>query len=622
MMNSPTKYALYASGRAHGTMEKPGRMGTLGELFDPADMELQDLIAERQTDFAGTLPEALDLAALTSQGMTLFDSRGALESVVGYGELRERSMQLARRLCAGGFARGDRVAIIAETRLEFILLFFACQYAGLVPVPLNASVNLGGRDNYVRQIAFLVRNCEARALFGSAAFAEFMREAAADLPLLHVGEVAAFEALHPACAPLPEVGPDDPAYVQYTSGSTRVARGVLMTQRAVMTNLEAIIFDGLKLQPDDKFFSWLPFYHDMGLVGKLLTPVAGRVSAAYLDSRHFALRPRLWLKLIEATGATISFGPSFGYGLCARRMRDGEGARYDLSRWRIAGIGAEMIRIRTIQEFLAAVAGSGFVPQALLPCYGMAEVGLAISFSELRTGVESDLVDRSQVMDDRLAVPVCRNSRIPALEFVVCGRPLAGIAVEVRDADRILLPDRVVGTVWARTDSVMTGYLNNPEATADALFGGWLNTGDLGYMIDGKLVITGREKDLIIVNGRNYWPQDLEYIAEQYPGVRSGDAMAFSLQEGDVGERVVMLVQCRETDPDAREEMRMQIESRVRTEFGCDCDVELVEAHTLPRTSSGKPSRSRARADYAASRGIAGNDAGGWQHLMAKAVAQ
>jgi len=608
-------------------------MATGGRPTERGDMELRDLIAERQTnftsmrtvacmqaDFASTLPEALDLAAHTRHGMTLFDSRGVPEVEISYRALRERAIELARRMVTAGFLQGERVAIVAETRLEFVITFFACQYAGLVPVPLNASVNLGGRDNYVRQISFLVRNCDACALFGSENFSEFMTSAAAGLRLRHLGTLEQFEAAHAPTGLLPVVRPADHAYVQYTSGSTRVARGVLMTQQAVMSNLRAIIFDGLKLTPDDRFFSWLPFYHDMGLVGKLLTPVAGRVSVAYLDSRHFALRPRLWLKLVQDTGATISFGPSFGYGLCARRMREGEGASYDLSRWRAAGIGAEMIRMRTIEEFLQAVRGSGFDPKALLPCYGMAEVGLAISFSELGRGVRADVVDRTQCMDSRLAIPACRSGALPTLEFVVCGRPLAGITIEVRDADREPLPDRVVGTIWARSESVMTGYLNNPEASAEALDGDWLNTGDLGYMVDGHLVITGREKDLIIVHGRNYWPQDLEYVAEQYPGVRAGDAMAFSLQDGDAGERVVMLVQCRDTDPAAREAMRLQIESRVRSEFACDCHVELVEAHTLPRTSSGKPSRSRARADYAASRGISGNDVGGWQYLMARAA--
>ena len=557
-------------------------------------------------DFATTLTEALDRAAAGAAGLTFHDSRGAVEHTLSYSDLRDQAVVLARRLRGAGLVPGERVAVIAETRSEFVKVFFGCQYAGLVPVPLNASVNLGGRDAYVRQLAFLLENSEARAFFGSTGFAEFMHEAATGVALRFAGTLDAFEAAHAPTGELATVTPADDAYVQYTSGSTRVARGVLMTQRAVMTNLAQILFDGLCVTPEDRFFSWLPFYHDMGLVGKLLTPIAGGLPVAYLDSRHFALRPRLWLKLVQDSRATISFGPSFGYGLCARRLREGEGAGYDLSAWRIAGIGAEMIRKRTIQEFVAAVEGSGFDARSLLPCYGMAEVGLAISFSPLASGVRADVIDRARCVENRVAIPACARAKGATLEFVYCGRPLAGVTVEIRGARGERLPDRAIGAVWARTDSVMTGYLNNPEATREALHGPWLNTGDLGYMIDGNLVITGREKDLIIVHGRNYWPQDLEYIAEQYPGVRSGDAMAFALEDGDVGERVVMLVQCRETDLDQREKMRNQIESRVRAEFGCDCLVELVEAHALPRTSSGKPSRSRARADYAASRGLFG----------------
>jgi fatty-acyl-CoA synthase len=574
--------------------------------------------------FATTLTEALDRAAISAAGLTFYDSRGAVEHTLSYAELRDHALALARRLRGAGLQQGDRVAVIAETRPEFVKVFFGCQYAGLVPVPLNASVNMGGRDAYIRQLAFLLQNSEARALFGSLGFAEFMSEASAGVPLRYVGTLETFEAVHPASGELATVTPADDAYVQYTSGSTRVARGVLMTQRAVMTNLAQILFDGLRVTPEDRFFSWLPFYHDMGLVGKLLTPMAGGLSVAYLDSRHFALRPRLWLKLVQDSRATISFGPSFGYGLCARRLRAGEGAGFDLSRWRVAGIGAEMIRKRTIEEFVEAVEGSGFDARSLLPCYGMAEVGLAISFSPLASGLRADVVDRTRCVEHRVALPTCGRAKSGTLEFVHCGRPLAGVTIEIRGARGERLPDRMIGTVWARTDSVMSGYLNNPEATREALHGPWLNTGDLGYLVDGNLVITGREKDLIIVHGRNYWPQDLEYIAEQFPGVRSGDAMAFSLEDGDIGERVVMLVQCRETDLDQREKMRNQIEARVRAEFGCDCLVELVEAHTLPRTSSGKPSRARARADYAASRGLFGPAPVGdraWQQVPVRAQA-
>lgn len=551
---------------------------------------------------ASTLPEALDQAASTAHGMTFYDGRGRVAARASFAELRDRARDLGRRLLGLDVAKGDKIAIVAETRLEFAALFFACQYAGLVPVPLTAIVNLGGRDNYVKQLSFLIRNCEARAVFASDEFIEFVNEAVADAPVQFAGDVAEFVERFDAAGELPAVAPEDLAYVQYTSGSTRVARGTLISQRAVMCNLHAIVRDGLKIRPDDSFFSWLPFYHDMGLVGKLLSPVVGQVPVSYLGSRDFALRPRLWLKLLDETQATISFAPSFGYGLCARRLRSGEGQRYNLSNWRIAGVGAEMIRRQTMEGFVAAVAGSGFDEKVLFPCYGMAEVGLAISFSPAGSGVQVDYVDRDLCMNERVARPLGADDGAAVQEFVDCGLPLPGIQVEIRDEHGALLPERHIGRIWLKTDSVMEGYLNAPEATAEALSGdGWLNTGDLGYLRDGRVVITGREKDLIIINGRNYWPQDLEYEAEQFPGVRSGDVMAFSFPDASNEEKVVVLVQCRETEEAKREALRRNIRGRIRTEFACDCRVELVDAHTLPRTSSGKPSRSRARADFAAS---------------------
>ncbi|NJN52509.1 MAG: AMP-binding protein, partial [Gammaproteobacteria bacterium] len=324
------------------------------------------------------------------------------------------------------------------------------------------------------------------------------------------------------------------AYVQYTSGSTRVARGALITQRAVMRNLGAIIRDGLEVQPHDRFFSWLPFYHDMGLVGKLLVPVAAQVPVAYLGTREFAMRPRLWLTLMDRTQSTISFGPPFGYELCARRLRPGEGEKFSLVRWRVAGVGAEMIRAEALTAFDDAVQGSGFCTDSFLPCYGMAEVGLAISFSKLGRGPVIDYVNRDDCVTRRLAISVPRPEHIdaPIREFVDCGLPLPGNEVEVRDADGRVLPGREIGTIFVKSNSVMQGYLGEPQATADVLTpDGWLNTGDIGYMVDGVLTITGRKKDLIIIHGRNIWPQDLEHIAEAEPEVRSGDAVAFSVPD-------------------------------------------------------------------------------------------
>lgn len=536
--------------------------------------------------------------------MTFFNGRGEILCELSYRELRAQAMHAARRLLGlADVTRGDRIALVAETRAEFVILFFACQYAGLVPVPLPATVSLGGREQYLRQLRFLIENSGARAAFATDEFAGLLHDATQGLGLALAGRLEDLSALSGIEAKLVGSGIDEIAYVQYTSGSTRVARGAVITQRAVMCNLKQIIGAGLDLRPDDRFFSWLPFYHDMGLVGKILVPVAGQAPAAYLGTREFAMRPRMWLTLMERTKATISFGPPFGYELCARRLREGDGARFDLSRWRVAGVGAEMIRPEALESFVRAVKGSGFTGEAFVPSYGMAEVGLAISFAQRGRGVGVDRVDRNDCVKHRRARPVSKLNRegAPVRSFVDCGAPLPGIQVEVRDAEGNVLPEREIGTVWVRTESVMQGYLHQPEATAEVLTpDGWLDTGDLGYLLDGRIFVTGREKDMIIVGGRNFWPQDLEYVAESQETVRTGDSMAFSISD-ESGERVVLLIQSRELDPDARVRLAHTVHAHIKTEFGIHCHVELVDAQALPRTSSGKPSRSQARRMYAAS---------------------
>jgi fatty-acyl-CoA synthase len=536
--------------------------------------------------------------------MTFFNGRGEVVCELSYRELRAQAMHAARRLLGlVDVTRGDRIALVAETRSEFVILFFACQYAGLVPVPLPATVSLGGREQYLRQLRFLIENSGARAAFATDEFVELLRDATDGLGLALAGRIEELNALPASDQRLVGSGVDDVAYVQYTSGSTRVARGAVITQRAVMCNLTAIIGHGLGLRPTDRFFSWLPFYHDMGLVGKILVPVAGQAPVAYLGTREFAMRPRMWLTLMERTQATISFGPPFGYELCARRLRDGDGANFDLSRWRVAGVGAEMIRPEALASFVRAVDGSGFTDKAFVPSYGMAEVGLAISFAQRERGVGVDYVDRNDCVKHRRARPVSglRRSRAPVRAFVDCGAPLPGVDVEVRGPSGEILPEREIGTLWVRTASVMTGYLHQPEATAEVLKpDGWLDTGDLGYLHDGRIFVTGREKDMIIVGGRNFWPQDLEHVAESQESVRTGDSMAFSISD-DEGERVVLLVQSRELDPAARARLQHTVHAHIKTEFGIHCHVELVDSHALPRTSSGKPSRSQARRMYAAS---------------------
>ncbi|MDH3901206.1 MAG: AMP-binding protein, partial [Gammaproteobacteria bacterium] len=392
---------------------------------------------------------------------------------------------------------------------------------------------------------------------------------------------------------------DDIAYIQYTSGSTRFPRGVVIKQRSIMSNLAGIITHGVKMGSGDRCFSWLPFYHDMGLVGLVLVPVAAQTSVDYLDTREFAMRPRQWLNLMTLTKATISFSPPFGYELCTRRLREGEAKNYDLSNWRIAGVGAEMIRSETLVRFARALAPAGFDDKAFLACYGMAECSLAVSFAPLTESHTTDCVDGDHHADHQEALPI-EEMEEPGRQrcFVECGKPLPEYRVEIRDDAGNVLPDRRSGIIFVQGPSVMSGYFNAPEETRAALSeDGWLNTGDIGYSVDGKLIITGRKKDTIIINGRNIWPQDLEYLAEQQPEVNIGDALAFSVP-GTQEEVCVLVIQCRDSDLERRADLVNRLARLVRLELGIDTYIELVPSHTLPRTSSGKLSRSKARQQF------------------------
>ena len=344
-------------------------------------------------------------------------------------------------------------------------------------------------------------------------------------------------------------GPDEPCYIQYSSGSTSFPRGVLVTQRAIAANARAIAVHGLALRADDRCTSWLPLYHDMGLVGCCLTPVMAQITVDYLPSTAFARRPLLWLKLLSDLGGTISFGPTFAYELCTRRAQSGMPEGLDLSRWRVAGIGGEMIRANVLAEFAERFAAAGFDDTAFLPSYGLAEATLAVTFAPLAQGLSVDVVDRGRTLEvERRAVPADVEGAAPepARSFVLCGRPMPGYAVEVRDAQNRPRPERSIGRVCINGPSLMSGYFRNDVATHGVLLeNGWLDTGDLGYLVDGQLVITGRSKDLIIVGGRNIWPQDLEWAVEHLDGVRAGDVAAFAVNRDDDSERVVAVVQCR-----------------------------------------------------------------------------
>jgi fatty-acyl-CoA synthase len=567
-------------------------------LLTEATPTLHDL-PFRAADFA-TLTAALDYAAQGNTGANFYTGRGQLYAVLPYAQLRAEALVLARKLLGMGLQKGDRVALVAETNPDFLRFFFACQYGGLVPVALPASIKLGGHATFVTQLRGLLTSSRASIAMAPNGYLSFLEEAGQGLGLRMIGDPQSFDRLPEKPIEFQRVEPTDIAYIQYTSGSTRFPRGVVIEQRSVMSNLAGIIRHGVKMGPGDRCFSWLPFYHDMGLVGLVLVPMAAQTSVDYLDTREFAMRPRQWLNLMTLTRATISFSPPFGYELCTRRLRPGEAARYDLSNWRVAGVGAEMIRSETLVRFAEALAPAGFNEKAFLACYGMAECSLAVSFAPLFQGYTTDCVDGDHHSNFQEALPIdtLENPGRPRC-FVECGRPLPEYEVEIRNDAGKVVPDRRSGTIFVRGPSVMSGYFNSPEETATALSAdGWLNTGDIGYSVDGKLIITGRKKDSIIINGRNIWPQDLEYLAEQQPEVNIGDALAFSVPGTNDEEMCVLVVQCRESDIERRANLVKRLSRLIHVELGIDTYIELVPSHTLPRTSSGKLSRSKARQQF------------------------
>ena len=553
----------------------------------------------RVADFT-TVVEALDYAAQGETGINLYSQRGELVEALTYRELRDSARDLGRRLLASGLAAGDRVGLAAETDGEFIRAFFACQYAGLVPAPLPLPAPFGGREAYIEHIRRMLQSAGASAVLGPGALAEWMREAGEGLSLRLAGGLADLPESG-GSTELPGADPDGLCYLQFSSGSTRFPLGVAVTHRALMANLFAITNHGLKIRPDDRAVSWLPLYHDMGLIGFLLSPMACQMSLDLLPTSAFVRRPLLWLDLITRNGGTISYSPTFGYELCARRAETMSLDALDLSRWRAAGIGGDMIRPPVLDVFAERFAPVGFDPKVFLASYGMAEATLALSFAPPGAGLRSERLDVDVLERSKVAVELRSTRAARVRDFARCGPVLPGHELEVRGEDGAALPDRQVGRIYARGPSLMRAYYNQPEETARVLSAdGWLDTGDLGYLAEGEIVLTGRAKDLIIVNGRNVWPQDLEWSAEaEADALRSGDVAVFSVA-GDGEETVVALVQCRTGDADARERLRSDVAGCLRLRHGLDALVVLAPPHSLPKTSSGKLSRSRAKAMYQA----------------------
>jgi fatty-acyl-CoA synthase len=408
-----------------------------------------------------------------------------------------------------------------------------------------------------------------------------------------------------------ELQPDDLAFLQFTSGSTSLPKGVMVTHGSLAANCKAIIIDGLNADGKiDKGVSWLPLYHDMGLIGFVLAPLTAFVPVVFIPTLSFIKNATLWMETIHKHRGTISFAPNFAYALVSKRARAEQLARWDLSCMRVFGCGAEPINPETMRSFVTQFAAAGLKQSALLPCYGMAEATLAMAFIPLEEPLRTDRIDAEAYHARRVAAPAQAGATheqgdAPAgphfLEVVCCGKTFPGHGLSIRDDDGNELPERTVGEICFRGPSVAAGYFNNPEATKAAGMGpggsGWLRTGDLGYLAGGEVFISGRLKDILILNGRNYYPQRIEWLVEEVPGVRKGSAVVFS-RPGKSSEEVVVVFEGRSAEVEA---LKAAITAKVSEELQLQvADVRMVAPGALPKTSSGKLQRRKTRDQYLA----------------------
>jgi fatty-acyl-CoA synthase len=558
-------------------------------------------LAFRRADFA-TLTEALDYAARGQTGLNFWSARGKLIERLPFRDLRERALGFGRRVAGLGLARASRIVLVADTWSGFAEAFFGAQYAGLLPVPVAVPAGLGGKDAFIEQLRRQIEASGARLALAPEEMGGFLAEAAQGMDLAVCGTMETYAALPESPAPLQPLVDGEGCYIQFSSGSTRFPLGIDIRQHTLMANIRGNSIYGLGVEATDRAVSWLPLYHDMGLIGFLLVPMCNQRSVDLLSPRDFARRPLQWLKLISDNRCTATYSPSFGYDLVSRRAQ-AQPAELDLSHWRIAGIGADMIQPAALRRFADTFAAAGFRPSAFLPSYGMAETCVGLAFADRDAGITVDTVERGALAERAEAVPARDpDDHAEARGFVICGRPLPEHRIEVRGEGGTALGERRVGRVFVRGPSVMAGYFGEPEATAAVLSAdGWLDTGDLGYLVGGQVVITGRAKDLIIINGRNIWPQDIEWAVEAMPTFRRGDAAAFALDGEDGPEHVVVLAIARESDEERRRTLARDVHGVVREAAGIDALVRLVSpAVGLPTTSSGKLSRSRAKTDYLA----------------------
>jgi fatty-acyl-CoA synthase len=541
------------------------------------------------------------------------------EDRVPWAQLHDEARGLAAGLQARGVGPGDHVALLGPTSRPLVTALQAVWLAGAAAVMLPLPMRMGSIEEFVAQTRVRIANSDAVLVVIDPDLAPFFAPEPGDPPVALLSELGG------RAAALEDVfiGRDSLAILQFTSGSTADPKGVMLPHATVGANLDAITV-AAELDPaEDVAVSWLPLYHDMGLIGLLTLPMTLGMDLVLAAPQDFLAAPSRWMEWMSAYGGTCTAGPNFSYALATRALRRMGGL--DLSRWRIGLNGAEPVDPASVDAFVAAGAPHGLRAGSVFCAFGMAEATLAVTFPEPMTGMRTDAVLRRLVETDRYAAPAGGGSAGGGSggggsggggsggggsggggsggggvrRLAILGRPVPGLEIRIVDPETgDSMRDREVGELEIAGASVTPGYYRRPEITEAMFHGAWLRTGDLAYLVDGELVVCGRLKDVIIVGGRNVFPEDVERAAAEVDGVRAGNVIAFGVEDRRGKEAIVVVAESRSDDAGVLPSMRAAVAERVRGAVGLSSEVVLVNPGTLPKTSSGKLQRSLCRSRY------------------------
>lgn len=550
---------------------------------------------------APTLAEAIRRLEGVEQRGFVFVRDDGTERYYPFAELVREAEQRAAGLRARGLAKGDRLAIVVPESEEFVLAFLGAVLAGVVPVPISPQLSFKSVETYHETVAHIVKASGASLLLTTESTLPYVEPVAGRVPTLggivKPGDLREASIGSARARDRVDVQPSDVAFLQFTSGSTSRPKGVVVTHRNLAWNSESFMVHGLRKDSSfDKGVSWLPLFHDMGLIGFVIGPIFTDIPVVFLPTASFVRNPRCWLDAIHRHRGTITYAPNFAYALVTKRLKGKDVSDLDLSCLRRTGCGAEPIQASTLRAFAETLRPAGFDPRSFLPSYGMAEATLAITFVPPDSGLRADVIDK-KALEGGAAAPTASGEG--AHEIVNCGAPFPEHEIAVVDDAGARLGDRRVGHILARGPSVSPGYHEEPELTRESFRDGWLYTGDLGYTVDGELFVCGRQKDIIIVRGRNFYPSDIEWLVGELPGVRRGNVVAFGIELSGSGGGEERLVVAAEGARSEAEALRVAISQAVTASLSLTVhDVVVVPQGTLPRTSSGKPQRRKTRELY------------------------